>query len=178
MGLSTAPRAALRTPAGAPKINHMAPLSACPGRGAQGDIFMRIGLVSGSLVCLAATAAFAEGVVDIDRSVYVERTIEGARALEPATTLRSGDKVVLVVAWRADSPDRRFTVQSAVPRTLAFQRAGHDEIEVSIDGGRNWGDLGELKAGARLASAEDVTHLRLKVAGTPAGRLTYSAIVR
>lgn len=138
---------------------------------------MRIGLGLGSLVWLAASGALAESAVDIDRSVYVERTVEGARALEPATTLKSGDKVVLVVAWRAGTAGR-FTVQSAVPRTLAFQRAGHDAVEVSIDGGRNWGELGELRSGSRLASAEDVTHLRLKVSGAPAGRLTYSAIVR
>ena len=84
---------------------------------------------------------------------------------------------MLVVEWRAGSPSR-FTVQSAVPRELAFQRAGSEAVEVSIDGGRSWGTLGELKAGTRLASAEDVTHLRMKVAGAPAGRMTYSAIVR
>jgi len=138
---------------------------------------MRIGLVLGSLVGLAASAAVAESAIDIERSVYVERAAEGVRALEPATTLRKGDKVVLVVEWRAEAPGR-FTVQSAVPPALAFQRAGSEAVEVSIDGGRNWGDLGELRAGTRLASAEDVTHLRLKVAGNPAGRMTYSAIVR
>ena len=138
---------------------------------------MRFGLGLGSLACLAASAAFAGSAVDIERSVYVERAAHGVRALEPATTLRKGDKVVLVVEWRAGSPSR-FTVQSAVPRELAFQRAGSEAVEVSIDGGRSWGTLGELKAGTRLASAEDVTHLRMKVAGAPAGRMTYSAIVR
>lgn len=139
---------------------------------------MRIGLGFGSLVCLAASAAFAGSAIEIERAVYVERAAAGGRALEPATTLRKGDKVILVVEWRADAPARRFTVQSAVPRMLAFQRAGHDAVEVSIDGGRSWGELGELKTGARLASAEDVTHVRLKVAGAPAGRMAYSAIVR
>jgi hypothetical protein len=139
---------------------------------------MRIGLGIASLACLAASPALADGAVDIDRSVYVERTSEGVRALEPATTLRPGDKVVLVVQWRSESRDRKFTVQSAVPRSLAFQRAGHDAAEVSIDGGRNWGELGALRIGSRLASAEDVTHVRMRVAGSPTGRLTYSAIVR
>ncbi|MFA9201864.1 MAG: hypothetical protein ACEQR8_11955 [Cypionkella sp.] len=139
---------------------------------------MRIGLGLGSLACLAASAAFAASAIDIEHAVYVERAREGSRALEPATALRKGDKVVLVVEWRADDPARRFTVQSAVPRALAFQRAGSDAVEVSIDGGRSWGTLGTLRLGSRLASAEDVTHLRLRVAGTPAGRLTYSAIVR
>lgn len=138
---------------------------------------MRYGLGLASLACLAASPAFAGSAVDIDRAVYVERSSNGGRTLEPATTLRPGDKVVLVVAWRADSRGR-FTVQSAVPHALAFQRAGHDAVEVSTDGGRNWGELGSLRMSGRLASAEDVTHLRLKVAGARRGRMTFSAVVR
>jgi hypothetical protein len=139
---------------------------------------MRFGFGLASLACVWASPAAAEIEVDLDRSVYVERMAEGVRALEPATTLRPGDKVVLVVQWRSESRDGRFTVQSAVPRTLAFQRAGHDAVEVSTDGGRSWGELGTLRMGSRLASAEDVTHLRMVVVGAPVGRLTYSAIVR
>jgi hypothetical protein len=140
---------------------------------------MRWGLVLGALVCLAGSAAAAESAVDIDRSVYVERRDDGVRALEPATTLKKGDKVVLVLEWRAGAPGHGFTVESAVPRPLAFQRAGSDAIEVSTDNGRNWGRLGSLRVGDRLASAEDVTNLRLRVPGSaPAGRMTYSAIVR
>jgi hypothetical protein len=141
---------------------------------------MRLGLAVGGAMALAASAAFAESAIDIDRSVYVERSDDGVRALEPATTtLKKGDKVVLVLAWRASAPGRGFTVESAVPRPLAFQRAGSDAVEVSIDNGRSWGRLGDLRVGGRLASAEDVTRLRLRVPGSaPAGRMTYSAIVR
>ena len=139
---------------------------------------MRLGLGSGFLLALVASAVSAGDEVDIGRSVYVERSEAGARALEPATTLRKGDKVVLVLEWRAGEARRGFTVQSAVPRPLAFQRAGSDAVEVSIDNGQNWGRLGSLRHGDRIASAEDVTHVRLRIAGTPAGRLTYSASVR
>jgi hypothetical protein len=140
---------------------------------------MRLGLAVGSLLWVAANAASAGNGVDIDRSVYVERRDDGVRALEPATTLKKGDKVVLVLEWRAAPRGRGFTVESAVPRPLAFQRAGNDAVEVSTDNGRNWGRLGSLRVGNRLASAEDVTHLRLQVPGSaPAGRMTYSAIVR
>lgn len=132
----------------------------------------------GGLLGLAGHAAWAGDEVDIGRSVYVERSEAGARAIEPATTLRKGDKVVLVLEWRAGDATRGFTVQSAVPRPLAFQRAGSDAVEVSADNGRSWGRLGSLRHGDRIASAEDVTHLRLRVVGTPTGRLTYSAIVR
>jgi hypothetical protein len=140
---------------------------------------MRLGAVIGSIACLLATAAAAQGAVNIDRSVYVERTSGGTRALEPAGTLRAGDKVVLVMEWRAGDARRGFTVQSAVPRDLAFQRAGSDTVEVSIDGGRSWGRLASLRVGERIASVEDVTHLRWRVpAGAGRGLLTYSAVVR
>lgn len=140
---------------------------------------MRIGLLAGSLACLISSAANADGAVDIDRSVYVERAGERGRSLEPATTLRKGDKVVLMVEWRAAPGARSFTVESAVPRPLAFQRSGSEAVEVSADGGRSWGRLGALKIGQRTATAEDVTHLRLRVDPRAArGRLAYSAIVR
>ena len=145
----------------------------------QGDTSdMKYGFALVALTALAGSPAVAGDSVDIDRSVFVERSIEGVRALEPATRLRSGDKVVLMVEWRAEPGARPLTVQSAVPPTLAFQRAGNEAVEVSTDGGRNWGALGDLRVGNRLASAEDVTHLRMKIAGAPKGRLTFSAIVR
>lgn len=139
---------------------------------------LRHAFVFAGLAGLCASAAVAGSALDIGRTVYVERQVEGARALEPATTLRKGDKVVLVLQWQGGEPGRRFTVQSAVPRTLAFQRAGSDAVEVSIDGGRTWGELGQLRTATRLASAEDVTHVRQRIAGSTGGRLTFSAIVR
>jgi len=119
----------------------------------------------------------AQTPVTIDRAVYVERATNGTRSIEPATTLQRGDKVVLVLAWQASSANRGFTVSSRIPPTLLFQRAGNDSVEVSVDGGRNWGALDHLRIGSRAAAPEDVTHLRWK-AKTPAGRMTFSAIVR
>jgi hypothetical protein len=147
---------------------------------------MRFGFAIGGLAVLVAGAAVAQTPVDISRSVYVEHIANGARAIEPATTLRKGDKVVLVVEWRAEAPGRGFVISSPIPRDLAFQRAGSDEVEVSTDGGRNWGRIGAMKIAengqSRLASVEDVTDLRWRVppAATAQGRgmLTYSAIVR
>ena len=152
---------------------------------------MRLGLLAGSLACLAASAAMAESAISISKAVFVERAQRSAsgatmRAIEPASELRKGDKVVLVIEWRAGSDADSFSVSSAVPRTLAFQRAGTDHVEISVDGGRNWGQLGTMRTrdqdGTRLASPEDVTHLRWRVADSEAsrgrGRFTYSALVR
>ncbi|ABC63126.1 hypothetical protein [Erythrobacter litoralis] len=147
---------------------------------------MRNLLLFGSLACLAAGGVAANSGVAIEKSVYVERADVRAgkpvRALEPAEEVRKGDTVVLMLEWNAPGRERSFTVSSRVPRDLAFQRSGGKAPQVSIDGGRNWGDLAELRIGARRASPEDVTHLRWQVSNAEAalgrGVLTYSAIVR
>lgn len=152
---------------------------------------MRIGLVIGSLACFAASSLAAQSVSGISRAVYVERTAttsdgERVRTIEPAENLRPGDKVVLIVEWRGRRSGDPVTVSSAIPRALAFQRSSSDALEVSIDGGRTWGRLGRMRIidrdGSRLASPEDVTHLRWRFndgsAASSAARVTYSAIVR
>ncbi|QSB43783.1 hypothetical protein IDJ81_10480 [Tsuneonella flava] len=135
-----------------------------------------IGL-GGTLACALSTAAAAQAPVTIDRAVYVERAINGTRSIEPATTLQRGDKVVLILTWQAHSATRGFTVSSRIPPTLLFQRAGSNSIEVSVDGGRSWGALDNMRVGNRVAAPEDVTNLRWK-ANASTGRMTFSAIVR
>lgn len=150
---------------------------------------MRFGLVFGGLACLAASGLAAQ--TGVSRAVYVERIAtapdgERVRTIEPADELRRGDTVVLMVEWRRADPDAPVIVSSAVPRPLAFQRSSSDAVEVSVDGGRSWGRLGTMRIAEggdrRLASPEDVTHLRWRFeegsAATRAGRVTYSAIVR
>lgn len=139
-----------------------------------------------AFTCLATGKLAAQSAVDIDKAVYLERAERQGnsvvRALEPATTLRKGDSVVLLLTWSASGPSGSFTVASPVPRDLAFKRSGDRGAEVSIDGGRSWGQLGELRIGARRASPEEVTHLRWQVSREEAqrgkGMLSYSAIVR
>lgn len=148
---------------------------------------MRAMLLGISAACLVASAAAAQSAIAIQRSVYLEnRTVDarGAslRSLEPAAELKRGDVVVLMLEWNAPGKTDKFVVTSRIPRDLAFRRAGGKHAQVSIDGGRNWGELGLLRAGNRKATAEDVTHLRWHVSNADAalgrGMLTYSAIVR
>jgi hypothetical protein len=143
-------------------------------------------LAAGAALC-AATSANARQAVQIEREVYVERTVarpdgRALRSLEPAGNLRRGDVVVLMLEWSASDRDNGFVVSSRVPRDLAFRRTGGAEAEVSIDGGRTWGMLDRLRISDRRATPEDVTHLRWQVARDDAaqgrGMLTYSALVR
>ena len=147
---------------------------------------MRMMMVFASLSLLAAGGVAAQSAIEIERSVFIERTAKEngrvVRELEPADTLRKGDSVVLMLEWTAPGRKDRFTVSSRVPRDLAFQRSGGQAPQVSIDGGRSWGDLDGMRIGARRASPEDVTHIRWQVSDAEAalgrGVLSYSAIVR
>jgi len=141
--------------------------------------------------CLIATPAAAQQGVSLESSVFIERTSHTddgriMRRIEPASRLIRGDRVVLVVEWRAVENGKPFAVTSPIPGTLRFQRSGQEGEQVSVDGGRNWGELGEIKVREgttmRLASAADVTHVRWQVSSREAslgsGRITYSAVVR
>lgn len=147
---------------------------------------MRKLVLTAALAILATGAVAAQSAIDIQKSVYLERAEQQdgrvVRALEPATTLRKGDSVVLMLRWSAPGRNGSFTVASPVPRDLAFKRSGGRDAEVSIDGGASWGQLADMRVGPRRASPEDVTHLRWQVSRAEAmrgkGMLSYSAIVR
>ena len=146
---------------------------------------MRIGLMIGSAALFVASMAAAQSLVQIDREVFVERSQERdgrvERKLMPADTLTSGDTVVLMLAWRSPQ-DKPFTISSRVPQALAFRASGGDMPTVSVDGGRTWGDLAQLRTRGRMATSADVTHVRWDVADPRAARgrgvFTYSAVVR
>lgn len=130
-----------------------------------------------------AQTAFANPLVALDSAVFVERAAASTgRLLEPAARLNRGDRVVYVVNWTRMGGQGGFTVTNPLPRMVAFQGSANGDEEVSVDGGRNWGKLGALRIGQRLATPEDVTHVRWRVepglAARGAGSITYSGIVR
>lgn len=140
---------------------------------------MRSILLAASVLFLGTAATATGSALSIQRSVFVETTYGDGVALEPASTLSRGDRVVLVMQWQSPRVTRPFTLASRIPETLSYQRAGDDAVEVSVDGGRRWGRLAELRRGQRAAQPEEVTHLRWRVhAGDSSGMRSFSAIVR
>lgn len=132
----------------------------------------------------AALPAAANPAVALDSAVFVERgTPATGKMLEPASRLSRGDRVVYIVNWsRMGGTGGSFTVTNPLPRSVAYQGSANGDEQVSVDGGRNWGKLGTLRIAGRLATAEDVTHVRWQVdhrrAALGSGRIAYSAIVR
>lgn len=149
-----------------------------------------LGASSAVALCTPMTAQAADAV-RFASDVFVERFVSApggrsARVLERAERLRPGDRVIFVVNWTVQR-GREFTVTNPMPRSVAFQRSVDGEQEVSVDGGRNWGRMEDLTVrdsggDLRMATPEDVTHLRWRVPGTQAqrgsGQLTYRGVVR
>jgi hypothetical protein len=145
-----------------------------------------VGRGSACLTALAVAlphAAAAQPNVATDSAVYVEHTQgDNFRSLEPASRLSRGDRVVTVVSWYRLGGEGSFTITNPLPRDIAYQASARDDQEVSVDGGRTWGQLGELRIGGRLATPEDVTHMRWRIPAVRAargqGQIAYSGIVR
>ena len=128
---------------------------------------------------LASAAVVPVPTVAIASDTYVEHLSDAARVLERADQLRRGDRVITVVSWRRALPGGAFTVVNPLPRSVQFQGSADGTEQVSADGGRTWGRLGQLRIANRLATPEDITHLRWRVASPAStGQITYSAIVR
>ena len=153
---------------------------------------MKVKIAIASAALFAGTQVAAAAPVAVANSVYVEREISigngsSTRVLEPARTLRRGDRLVYVVSWRApQARGEHLTITNPLPRTIAYERSAGGDEDVSVDGGRSWGKLDRLRfrdgSVWRYATPEDVTHIRwivppqLALAGS--GRLTWSGIVR
>jgi hypothetical protein len=133
-------------------------------------------------ICLAAPA-LAAPLISIDSAVYVEKALPGkGRMLQPANQLHRGDRVIYVVSWTRMGGSGSFIVSNPLPRSVYYQGSADGSEEVSLDGGRSWGKLDQMRVGGRMATPEDVTNVRWHVAANEAargaGEITYSAIVR
>lgn len=145
--------------------------------------------------CLfASVPAFAADNVALTSFVFVEKTV-AAVGQKPKVVLAEpkvvlpGDKLVFILNYRnlGSAPARNFVVTNPMPGAVAFQGTNDQQAIVSVDGGRNWGRLSELRlrekdGSARSARAEDVTHVRwtLKqdVPAGAQGKLSFRGIVR
>lgn len=120
---------------------------------------------------LVATPALANSVA-LDNDVFVERVsvdAEGKRkvTLEAPKTVVPGDRLVFVLNYRNASgqPADKFVVTNPMPSAVQFAEQADDNAVVSVDGGKSWGPLGQLRVTdangeQRPARSEDVTHIR------------------
>ena len=158
----------------------------------------------GSLAAYAAPAnaqtADAARVVLVSDAL-IERTEIGADGKEKSTLkkpadviITPGDRVVFTLKYKNQGalPATAFRATNPMPAPVQFVSVLEDWAEVSVDDGKAWGKLSDLKVQAkaadgltdvvRAAAVEDVTHVRWVFANAipPGGEgtLSYRGVVK
>lgn len=142
---------------------------------------------------LIATPALANSVA-LDNDVFVERVstdADGKRkvTLEAPKVVVPGDRLVFVLNYRNASgkPADKFVVTNPMPSAVQFAEQADDNAVVSVDGGKNWGTLTELRVvdtngDQRPARTDDVTHIRWAfsqpIPAGGSGKLMFRGIVK
>jgi len=128
--------------------------------------------LSGDVMAVKTTVN--EAGVEKTELVKPEVIIPGDRLIFGTDFANSGEETVT-----------DFVVTNPLPKAVRLAEDADPSLEVSVDGGANWGPIDSLtvsdETGARAASHSDVTHVRwtLKsVAPGATGRLEYPAIIR
>lgn len=143
------------------------------------------------ILSVLATTAFAGAAqaqsVTLAASVMQEKIVDqnGQRTvtLIPAARVTPGDAVLYTLSYtnKGAKPAEQVVLTNPVPGDMAFVSA--DGALVSVDGGKQFGAIADLKVtgkdGAmRAATPDDVTHVRWNLAaiapGT-AGRVMFKA---
>ncbi|MFM6853498.1 MAG: hypothetical protein ACKOUM_05395 [Sphingopyxis sp.] len=154
-----------------------------------------IAIASAALAAAPAMAQNANGnAVAVNSDVLVERTATDGNGrtlttLEEPEVVVPGDKLVFVLRYRNNGaqPATNFVVTNPMPEAVSFQGASDVAATVSVDGGRNWGQLATLNVRntdgtTRPARADEVTHIRWAFAqpipAGQAGRLMFRGIVK
>lgn len=143
---------------------------------------------------LLPAAAIASQSVSLSSEVFLEKAITDGNGkvrivLYEPKIVTPGDKLIFFLNYHngGAAPAANFVVTNPLPGAVAFQGSNDAAALLSVDNGRNWGELALLKVREasgiwRLARMEDVTHVRWTMkTPIPAGgqgKLSFRGIVR
>ena len=146
------------------------------------------------MALLAPAALQAADSISLQSAVFVEKLLvepsgRNRVVLEEPKLVTPGDRLVFILSYRngGTAPSHNFVVTNPLPTAVAYQGSPDGQAVVSIDSGRSWGSLAQLKIkdlGGRWRSArpEDVTHVRWALAGAipvgASGKLSFRGVVR
>lgn len=148
-------------------------------------------LVAGFSVFLAGFASAQDKPMKLESAVQLVMAAEGADGeprLVEAKNVVPGDTLVFTTSFRnqGGAAIKDFVIVNPVPADVQLADEPGSEAEVSIDGAKTWGRLGDLTVAEvngqkRPATIEDITHLRWAFTEIPSGktgRVRFSATVR
>lgn len=134
--------------------------------------------------------------IDLKNEAFIEKEDvakdgKKSKKLVPATNVVPGEEVIFVITYRNIGKEAAtdIVVTNPIPKNMTFKAAEAEasaRSEVSIDGGKAYGDLANLKVTDKLrkqrpALPADVTHVRWKVAGAvqpnAQGKLRLKAVL-
>ena len=150
--------------------------------------FTAIAILASASMSLAATP------LQLSSDVFVERIVargDGTKTvvLEKPKMVTPGDNLVFVVKYKNISATtaNNFVVTNPLPAAVTFDGTSDGLEVVSIDGGKNWGFLGNLRVAkedgaTRAAQRSDVTHIKWNLnqpltAGAE-GKLIFRGVVK
>lgn len=141
-----------------------------------------------------SVAAAAAPQVSLTNEIKVVRTVAGAAGkstivYEEPKVVTPGDRLKFVLAYANNSNEaaKDFAVTNPMPAGVSFAGAESRGAVVSVDGGKTFGSLSELKVSdadgkVRPAVAPDVTHVRWKfakpIAAGERGTLNFEGLVK
>ena len=145
------------------------------------------------LALIAPAAAMAADNVSLASQVFVEKTVKDAKGeaqivRQTPDVVTPGDRLVFVLSYsnKGATAATGFTVTNPLPASVVFT-AAEGSAEVSIDGGKSWGQLAALTVKAadgtsRAAAPADVTHIRWAfsqpIPAGAGGQLTFRGTVK
>jgi len=158
--------------------------------------FVLIAVLAGA--AMGVNAAMAQNTLQLETKSFREVEIvqpDGSRKKELAPTEKMvpGDEVIYVTTYRnvGKQPAESVVITNPVPEALLYKAGSangeRSKAEVSVDGGKQYGELEKLTVKdadgkARPATAADVTHLRWAVKADVApgaeGKVTYRATIK
>lgn len=142
---------------------------------------------------LISSPAFAASGVSLVSEVFVERVVEkdgkSVIELEAPKVVVPGDRLVIVLSYKnaGAQPATDFIVTNPIPQSVTYESAEGQGAQVSIDGGKNWGQLASLRVKQadgtdRAAVAADVTDIRWAfpdaIPAGQTGKLSFRGIVK
>lgn len=146
-----------------------------------------------SLTAPVAPLAAQTPAVTVDGDIKSEKTVNGAdgkpavELVEPASFL-PGDRLIFGQNYKNASAEvvTNFVITNPLPEAVRLAPDADPALELSVDGGKNWGKLAALSlknsdGTSRPATHADVTHVRwvlASIAPGSSGRVAFPVIIR